>query len=1204
MLQPFRAYSPACPKEIPYAIPKCVFPPLPCSPIALLTSSYIQMSQPFRANSPACPKEIPEVGTDIICPLIHVYRSYGIQIVKVSLSVTSTEADNAPVVFQPLRPLILIGYTFGRVDMLRTMHSRIDSMKMTAVSDFKRGNGVIRVMLSGYGPLLYGGCWYLLLAVTCTLPVTGDAVRCEYGPLLVCCQVYVINNEIQVRYGIPCLRAAARLHLHHEQEHLWHEPLLSGCGALEHCLKTIKCVTSCLLPSPCALYHLSTPISAVLPSPLGAYMPVLLHVGAVGAVVRNNYVHDFVFAGITCGNMVHSQGDCMLSTISNNLVVAAGRNLTGGWDATGIYFVTHWNNPGNLAECNYIIGGDHCYYLDYASSGVTIRGGACIGTVDGMKVNNGKWNCIEHVVMKGTEGTPGWCTCLTATVCNCLKDPGNYWDRMRAKYYSSAAFQQKWPWMKSICNETAINGVTCNTNAAGTLKDTDTGKCSGLPTNNYIDLVLVDVKDAELNYRYCEGKLPNAPKLNTHQHINVTAHSAKFFYYGSNDLGVMKGSPIFKKRPGFKSCPRRNVGPKKWSLLCRYSWLLARSFAMRRYLLPLFARFVNFATRLVDALCGFLFLPPLATRLLQWLLPLEERAVLRAAYKATGLRDYGEGTFLTGLRLLLKGLEEEARLSAFGRILIWNDVQRLLRYRLQLEDTRRRHPEIEEEKIEAPVFILGLPRTGTTFLFNLLALAFPPLLFLPSPIPVISRPSVHFGSAPHRNDLPLQPPGRRHIALLPPPSCPSYPRYKQAPVFILGLPRTGTTFLFNQLALDSSLFRSPLTWEVHHMHPPPDSTCYDTDKRIGETEAFLEGVSALLPSFQALHPVTATGPQECMGLMIVFSTLISPLSSPPIFPSYLPLLSSPPIFPSYLPLLSSPPIFPSYLPLLSSPPIFPSYLPLLSPLLSSPPIFPSYLPLLSSPPIFPSYLPLLSSPPIFPSYLPLLSSLLSSPPIFPSYLPSYLPLLSSPPIFPSYLPLLSSPPIFPSYLPLLSSPPIFPSYLPLLSSPPIFPSYLPLLSSPPIFPSYLPLLSSPPIFPSYLPLLSSPPIFPSYLPLLSSPPIFPSYLPLLSSPPIFPVPCLTRYDFTSFAFPTIHFNIPSPPALLLPFLLHPSPLALLSSLSPSPLRPPPTGTISPPSPSPPSTSTSPPTSDGTSLPTSPHLPPPALAAAVPAVARP
>ncbi|CAI5481275.1 unnamed protein product, partial [Closterium sp. Yama58-4] len=42
----------------------------------------VQMSQPFRAYSQACPREIPDVGTDIICPLVHVYRSYGVQIVK------------------------------------------------------------------------------------------------------------------------------------------------------------------------------------------------------------------------------------------------------------------------------------------------------------------------------------------------------------------------------------------------------------------------------------------------------------------------------------------------------------------------------------------------------------------------------------------------------------------------------------------------------------------------------------------------------------------------------------------------------------------------------------------------------------------------------------------------------------------------------------------------------------------------------------------------------------------------------------------------------------------------------------------------------------------------------------------------------------------------------------------------------------------
>ncbi|CAI5481274.1 unnamed protein product [Closterium sp. Yama58-4] len=341
--------------------------------------------------------------------------------------------------------------------------------------DFKRGNGVIRVMLSGY------------------------------GPLLVRAYVYVTNNEIY-----------------------------------------------------------------------GAYLPVLFQFGVVGAVFKNNHVHDYVWAAITCGNMVHLQGDCMLTSISNNLVVAKGRNLTGGGDATGIYYVTHWNNPGNLAECNYVIGGDHCYYLDYASSGVTIRGGACIGMVDGMKVNNGKWNRISHVVMKGTELTPGWCTCLTATVCNCLKDPGNYWDRMQAKYYSSAVFQQRWPWMKNTCSESSVNGTPCNTNAPGTLKDTETGKCSGLPTNNYIDLVLVDVQDADMNYRYCE-QLPNVPKLNTHRHINSASMACMSFmdalrvaaktkeapseWFGSNGWPAECQEPIaipnLKKRKQCESEPPR-----------------------------------------------------------------------------------------------------------------------------------------------------------------------------------------------------------------------------------------------------------------------------------------------------------------------------------------------------------------------------------------------------------------------------------------------------------------------------------------------------------------------------------------------------------------------------------------------------------------------------------------------------------------------
>ncbi|CAI5509894.1 unnamed protein product, partial [Closterium sp. Naga37s-1] len=173
----------------------------------------------------------------------------------------------------------------------------------------------------------------------------------------------------------------------------------------------------------------------------GVDTPIVMHWGAVGVAVINNFVHDFGFAGIRCGADVHFAGDCMLSNISNNIVYNWRRNSSGDADSAGIYFCTHWFSPGNVAECNYVAGGDHCYYLDYVTSGVVIRGGACINTYDGIKVNNGKLNVIKHVILKNVEGMPGWCTCFTPTVNNCRKDPGTYWEAMRLKYYDTELFR-------------------------------------------------------------------------------------------------------------------------------------------------------------------------------------------------------------------------------------------------------------------------------------------------------------------------------------------------------------------------------------------------------------------------------------------------------------------------------------------------------------------------------------------------------------------------------------------------------------------------------------------------------------------------------------------------------------------------------------------------------------------------------------------
>ena len=54
------------------------------------------------------------------------------------------------------------------------------------------------------------------------------------------------------------------------------------------------------------------------------------------------------------------------------------------------------------------------------------------------------------------------------------------------------------------------------------------------------------------------------------------------------------------------------------------------------------------------------------------------------------------------------------------------------------------------------------------------------------------------------------------------------------PLFITGLPRTGSTLLHALLAQDVSC-RAPQTWEVMHPSPPPESYSYNHDPRIDIT---------------------------------------------------------------------------------------------------------------------------------------------------------------------------------------------------------------------------------------------------------------------------------------------------------------------------------------------------------------------------------
>ncbi len=99
----------------------------------------------------------------------------------------------------------------------------------------------------------------------------------------------------------------------------------------------------------------------------------------------------------------------------------------------------------------------------------------------------------------------------------------------------------------------------------------------------------------------------------------------------------------------------------------------------------------------------------------------DPESLLAEARAKTGLSDFGDPSFLEGLRVFCSALENEAKLSDFGRGLLHQKAIELLTNRLGIEDWYRRHPEIDNETLAPPVVIVGLPRTGTTLLQRLLA---------------------------------------------------------------------------------------------------------------------------------------------------------------------------------------------------------------------------------------------------------------------------------------------------------------------------------------------------------------------------------------------------------------------------------------------------------------------------------------------------
>ncbi len=91
-----------------------------------------------------------------------------------------------------------------------------------------------------------------------------------------------------------------------------------------------------------------------------------------------------------------------------------------------------------------------------------------------------------------------------------------------------------------------------------------------------------------------------------------------------------------------------------------------------------------------------------------------------AATAMTGLDDFGDDAYRTGLAVVLASMDADPRFTESGRELAWHAVLLTLMARLYAQQGWKEHPQWKDRRIEKPVIITGLVRSGTTALHKLM----------------------------------------------------------------------------------------------------------------------------------------------------------------------------------------------------------------------------------------------------------------------------------------------------------------------------------------------------------------------------------------------------------------------------------------------------------------------------------------------------
>ena len=98
---------------------------------------------------------------------------------------------------------------------------------------------------------------------------------------------------------------------------------------------------------------------------------------------------------------------------------------------------------------------------------------------------------------------------------------------------------------------------------------------------------------------------------------------------------------------------------------------------------------------------------------------LDPNALKQQAAAEFGRKAFGNDPFAENFESFLQSLNTEGRLTPAGEATTQAEILGLLRNRLQIADCIAEHPAILAEPIPRPIFLMGLPRSGTTFLQNL-----------------------------------------------------------------------------------------------------------------------------------------------------------------------------------------------------------------------------------------------------------------------------------------------------------------------------------------------------------------------------------------------------------------------------------------------------------------------------------------------------